>query len=226
MVWLGREGRRAGALRHTARAVDAGVPFPRSVRRVTVNHDRNLFGGGAALPAPTLDAGVQRAALRVRRAGLHRRVGHVVPDQARRARDRLVGVDARGPARLHQPGLRRLPLPRARAQRLGRGERGSRPTRSPSCRPGTARGGRTAATRAAGRAASFGVDRLQRRRVVGKERERAQFAEARLRAESAEALARVGERGQEERRAAQRDRPRDHRRRSTSTRSSASSTSA
>ena len=36
----------------------------------------------------------------------------------------------------------------------------------------------------------FGVDRLQRRRVIGKERERAQFAEARLRAESAEALAR------------------------------------
>ena len=35
-----------------------------------------------------------------------------------------------------------------------------------------------------------GVDRLQRRRVVAKERERAQFAEARLRAEAAEALAR------------------------------------
>ncbi len=34
-----------------------------------------------------------------------------------------------------------------------------------------------------------GVDRLQRRRVVAKERERAQFAEARLRAEAAEALA-------------------------------------
>ncbi len=36
----------------------------------------------------------------------------------------------------------------------------------------------------------LGVDRLQRRRVIGQERERAQFAEARLRAESAEALAR------------------------------------
>jgi signal transduction histidine kinase/CheY-like chemotaxis protein len=35
-----------------------------------------------------------------------------------------------------------------------------------------------------------GVDRIQRRRVVAKERERAEFAEARLRAESAEALAR------------------------------------
>ena len=33
------------------------------------------------------------------------------------------------------------------------------------------------------------ADRLQRRRVIGKERERAEFAEARLRAESAEALA-------------------------------------
>ena len=37
---------------------------------------------------------------------------------------------------------------------------------------------------------AFGADRVQRRRVIGKERERAQFAEARLRAESAEALAR------------------------------------
>ncbi len=35
----------------------------------------------------------------------------------------------------------------------------------------------------------FGVDRLQRRRLVAKERSRAQFAEARLRAEAAEALA-------------------------------------
>jgi len=35
----------------------------------------------------------------------------------------------------------------------------------------------------------LGADRVQRRRVIGKERERAQFAEARLRAESAEALA-------------------------------------
>ncbi len=38
--------------------------------------------------------------------------------------------------------------------------------------------------------AMFAVDRLQRRRVVGRERQRAEFAEARLRAESAEALAR------------------------------------
>jgi signal transduction histidine kinase/DNA-binding response OmpR family regulator/ligand-binding sensor domain-containing protein len=37
--------------------------------------------------------------------------------------------------------------------------------------------------------AMFAVDRLQRRRVVGRERQRAEFAEARLRAESAEALA-------------------------------------
>ncbi|HWI16230.1 MAG TPA: ATP-binding protein [Vicinamibacterales bacterium] len=36
----------------------------------------------------------------------------------------------------------------------------------------------------------FAVDRMQRRRVVGKERQRAEFAEARLRAESAEAIAR------------------------------------
>ncbi len=36
----------------------------------------------------------------------------------------------------------------------------------------------------------FGFDRVQRRRLIGKERQRAEFAETRLRAESAEALAR------------------------------------
>ena len=41
----------------------------------------------------------------------------------------------------------------------------------------------------------FGVDRLQRRRVVGKERERAQLAEAKLRAEAAEVLARTESEG-------------------------------
>ncbi len=41
----------------------------------------------------------------------------------------------------------------------------------------------------------FGVDRLQRRRVIGKERERAQFAEARLRAEAAETLAKTEHEG-------------------------------
>ncbi len=46
--------------------------------------------------------------------------------------------------------------------------------------------------------AVFGVDRLQRRRLIGKERERAQFAEARLRAESAEALARSESEGKKQ----------------------------
>ena len=44
----------------------------------------------------------------------------------------------------------------------------------------------------------FGVDRLQRRRLLGKERERAQFAEARLRAEAAEALARTESEGKKQ----------------------------
>ncbi|MDP3720466.1 MAG: ATP-binding protein [Acidobacteriota bacterium] len=35
----------------------------------------------------------------------------------------------------------------------------------------------------------FGIDRIQRRRLIGKERERSEFAEARLRADAAEALA-------------------------------------
>jgi signal transduction histidine kinase/CheY-like chemotaxis protein len=46
--------------------------------------------------------------------------------------------------------------------------------------------------------AVFAIDRVQRRRLLTKERERAQFAEARLRAESAEALARTESEGKKQ----------------------------
>jgi signal transduction histidine kinase/DNA-binding response OmpR family regulator len=44
----------------------------------------------------------------------------------------------------------------------------------------------------------FGIDRVQRRRLLGKERERAQFAEAKLRADAAEALARSESEGKKQ----------------------------
>lgn len=46
--------------------------------------------------------------------------------------------------------------------------------------------------------AVFGIDRIQRRRLVAKERERARFAEARLRAEAAETLARTESEGKKQ----------------------------
>ena len=60
---------------------------------------------------------------------------------------------------------------------------------SPSCRRGIARGGRIwVISRVAG-LLFFGLDRVQRARVVAKERQRANLAEVKLRAEAAEALA-------------------------------------
>ena len=90
--------------------------------------------------------GLQCLADRVCRSRLRRRVHHRVPVQTRRPRDRLVGVDPRSPARLHQPGLRRLPLPRPRAWSVGRGERRGRLRVHDPARPGIARGWPTAAT--------------------------------------------------------------------------------
>ena len=91
---------------------------------------------------------------------------HRVPVAARRPRRRLVGVDARGAARLHQPRVRRLPLPRPRARASAARSARRRSTRSPSCRRGTARGGRTPAISLLGVLALVGADRVQRRRVV------------------------------------------------------------
>ena len=209
VVWLGREGRRLVRFDTRRAQSKPAAPFPALIRRVTVNHDRDLFGGGAAAGRAHAGRRLQRAADRVRRAGLHRRVGHVVPVAARRPRDRLVGVDARGAARLHQPGLRRLPLPRARARRVGRGERGSRlRVHDPAALvPHVARLRRLHHAAGAGRV---------RRRPPAAASPGGQGARARAvcRSEAARRIRRgagaLGERRQEERRAAQRDRPRDH----------------
>ena len=83
-------------------------------------------------------------------------------------------------------------------------------TRSPFCRPGTAPGGRISATPPSLAWRVFGVERLQRRRVLGKERARAQFDEARLRAEAAEAVAASEREGKEAGRAPERHGARNH----------------
>ena len=137
---------------------------------------------------------------------------HRVPVEARRPGRRVVGVDARAAARLHQPRVRRLPLPRAGAQRHRAGERGGGVrVRDPAAVVPHVVGLRAAYAARVGAGRSSPSIACSAGALVAKERERAQFAEARLRAEAAEALARVGKRGQAERRAAQRNRPRDHR---------------
>ena len=61
----------------------------------------------------------QCPAHRVRGSRVRRRVDHGVPVAARRARAGLVGLDPRRPPRLHEPRLRRLPLPRPCARGVG-----------------------------------------------------------------------------------------------------------
>ena len=179
------------------RAADGA--FPVLVRRVTAGQDRVLFAGaGAAADRPGCRRRRRRAALRVRGADVPRRDRHRVPDAARRPRRRLVAVDARDAPRLHQSRLRRLPVPRPGAQRRRHGQRGGDlRLHDPAAVVPHVVGvsGLSAARR---RAWSSGVDRLQRRRLLGKERERAQFAEARLRAEAAEALARTESEGKKQ----------------------------
>ena len=121
VVWLGRADNRFVRFDTSRASAAAPVTFSALIRRVTLHNDRLLFGGGAAGSGPLqLDAASN--ALRIEFAA----PGYVdesitdVPVQARRPRDRLVGVDPRSPARLHQPGLRRLPLPRPRPRRLRR----------------------------------------------------------------------------------------------------------
>ena len=158
---------------------------------MTANHDRVLFGGDGPGAPPRLDA--SHTALRFEFAAPDYvdETRDRVPVAARRPRDRVVGVDAASRSATTRTSASATTAFRVRARSVaGTDQRGGRPTRSRSCRRGTAPGGPTAATSRCWPASSSCADRVQRRRVVGKERERAQFAEAKLRAESAEALAR------------------------------------
>ena len=189
VVWLGREGRRA--VRFDLRRAESkpAAPFPALVRRVTVNHDRNLFGGGAAAGRAHTGRRLQRLADRVRRTGIHRRVGHVVSNQARRARD-----DWSAWTRETRRDFTNLGFGDYRFRVRARGVSGAVSEEAayaftilpPWYRTWLAYGSYIMLLVLG----VYVVDRLQRYRLVGKERERARFAEAKLRAESAEALAR------------------------------------
>ena len=202
--------------------------FPALVRRVTVNHDRGALRRRRAIPAGAqLDAASNALRFEFAAPGY-------IDESATEYQSRLDGLETdwsawtpRGPARLHQP--------RASATTASASARAASPGAvseeavyaftilPPWYRTWLAYGGYIAllvGARLRRRTA------LQRRRVVGKERERAQLRRSEAARRSRRGAGALGERGQEERRAAQRDRPRDHRRRSTSTRSSASSTSA
>ena len=83
----------------------------------------------------------------------------------------LVGLDEGEQPGLHEPGVRRLPLPRARPERLRAGQRrGGVRLHDPAAVVPHVVGLRAVSRLLA--AGVFVVDRVQRRRVIGKERER------------------------------------------------------
>ena len=191
IVWLGRvDGR---FLRFDTARAEAAAPVPLKalVRRVTVNHDRLLFGGGAAQPdLPRLPAASK--ALRLEFAA-----PSYIDESLTEYQSRLDGLESEWSAWTREArrdytnlgfGDYRFRVRARAASGVVSDEAVYAFTILPPwyrtwlglCRLGLA-------LLALG---VLGVDRVQRRRLVAKERERSQFAEARLRAEAAEALAR------------------------------------
>ena len=190
VTWLSRGAGETYRLDGRRATADAPASFSTLIRRVTAGHDRSIFGGAPAMPAPpTLDADTRAIRFEYGAPGY-------VNEGATRYQTRLDGLetewsdwsaDARRDFTNLGFGAYRF---RVRARGYDGGEL---PEASyaftilpPWYRTWAAYGLYVFLFALA----VLGVDRLQRRRLVGKERERAKLAEAKLRAEAAEALAR------------------------------------
>jgi signal transduction histidine kinase/DNA-binding response OmpR family regulator len=172
------------------RASDAPPPvFPTLVRRITTGHDETIFAGGP-MPAsmPPLAAGTQAMRFEFAAPGF-------LNERATQYQTRLDGLenewtDWSSEARREFTNLGFGDFTfRVRARGVS-GDVGPETTYAfsilpPWYRTWTAYG----AFVFLGAMLVLAVDRVQRRRVVGRERERAKLAEAKLRAEAAEALA-------------------------------------
>ncbi len=191
VVWLGRADNRFVRF-DTSRASAAAAPvtFSALIRRVTLHDDRLLFGGGAAGSRPLqLDAASN--ALRIEFAA----PGYV-DESVTMYQSQLDGLESDWSAWTSEArrDFTNLGFGDYRFRVRARGVSGAVSPEAvyaftilpPWYRTWLAYGSYVALLTLA----AFGVDRLQRRRLVGKERERARFAEAKLRAEAAEALAR------------------------------------
>jgi signal transduction histidine kinase/CheY-like chemotaxis protein len=173
----------------TARASKPSAPVTALVRRVVANHDRVLFGGDRAASAPRLDA--SHSVLRFDFSA-----PSYLDESATRYQSRLDGLENEWSEWSPEPkreytnvGLGNYRF-RVRARNMV-GQESEEASYAftilpPWYRTWAAYGGYAVLLGFL----VLGIDRLQRRRVVSKERERAQFAEAKLRAEAAEALAR------------------------------------
>ena len=190
VVWLGRADNRFVRFDTSRASAAAPVTFSALIRRVTLHNDRLLFGGGAAGSGPLqLDAASN--ALRIEFAA----PGYV-DESITQYQSRLDGLETDWSAwtREARRDFTNLGFGDYRFRVRARGVSGAVSPEAtyaftilaPWYRTWLAYGGYIALLVGI----VFLVDRLQRRRVVGRERERARFAEAKLRAESAEALAR------------------------------------
>ncbi|MBK5298633.1 MAG: GAF domain-containing protein, partial [Vicinamibacteria bacterium] len=191
VVWLGRGDNRFVRFDTSRASAAAPVTFSALIRRVTVNHDRLIFGGGAAATGPPpLDATSNALRLEFSAPGY-------VDESITEYQSRLDGLENEWSAwtREARRDFTNLGFGDYRFRVRARGVSGAVSDEAvypftilpPWYRTWLAYGSYIALFVFA----MFVVDRLQRRRLVGKERERARFAEARLRAESAEALART-----------------------------------
>jgi signal transduction histidine kinase/DNA-binding response OmpR family regulator len=182
---------RDGLVRYDpARHASPGAAFPSLVRRVALRDGGALYAGGAGSTAPAPDLRYQNNALRFEFAA-----PSFVDEAANRFQSRLEGLDdawsdwSRETTRDYTnlpPGSYRFHV---RAKNLY-GQVGGEAIYGftvlpPWYRTWWAYGIYLALLAAA----VVGIDRVQRRRVLGKERERSRLMETQLRAESAEALA-------------------------------------
>jgi signal transduction histidine kinase/DNA-binding response OmpR family regulator len=173
----------------TSRQTDTPVGFPVLVRRVSGVHDRALFAGGSAIPAGTQLAAASNALRFEFSAPTY------IDESATEYQSRLDGLDTEWSAWTRQPqreytnlGLGEYHF-RVRARSVT-GTVGDEAIYAftilpPWYRTWWAYGGYLALALLG----FAGADRVMRRRVVAKERQRAQVAEARVRADAAEALA-------------------------------------
>jgi signal transduction histidine kinase/CheY-like chemotaxis protein len=164
------------------------TPIPALIRKVTLNEKTVVFGGGADAPQPTL--GPSSKALRFEFAA-----ASFYDEKATVYRSRLDGLDGdwSGWTKESRRDYTNLGFGLYRFRLQARDVSGRETAEAVYAfiiQPPFYRTWWAYTLYALGLLAiGFGVDRLQRRRVISKERERATFNEARLRVESAEALA-------------------------------------